>query len=209
MKKIAITTRLVIEDNHGEVRDTLDVRWIQLLSHIGFNPIVIPTGIEYSKYIKSLNIDGIVFSGGNDLFSISKNELSELNDMKDKRILDFAINESIPVYGVCRGMQFIAEYLGSTLNKISNHVAVSHKIKPAHSFWGSEYLNESKMVNSYHNYTVNSLPKYFNLIVRCSDNSIEIAKSDKYKILNFMFHPERSNISQEKINKIVFSHFKI
>ncbi|SVD13690.1 uncharacterized protein METZ01_LOCUS366544, partial [marine metagenome] len=29
--------------------------------------------------------------------------------MKEKRILDFAINESIPVYGVCRGMQFIAE----------------------------------------------------------------------------------------------------
>ena len=64
-------------------------------------------------------------------------------------------------------------------------------------------------INSYHNYAISQLPKHFNLIVRCSDNSIEIAKSNKYKILSFMFHPERRNISQKKINKIVFSHFKI
>ena len=64
-------------------------------------------------------------------------------------------------------------------------------------------------VNSYHNYSVNQLPKFFDLITRSSDNSIEIAKSTKYKILSFMFHPERKNISQKQINKLVFSHFKI
>ena len=41
------------------------------------------------------------------------------------------------------------------------------------------------------------------------DQTIEIAKSQKFKILCLMFHPERKNISQRDIDKIVFSHLKI
>ena len=77
MKNIGITTRIIIDDNHGEVRDALDIKWIELLNYIGFNPVILSTGIDYSSYIKSLDIDGIIFTGGNDLFSMSKNDLSK------------------------------------------------------------------------------------------------------------------------------------
>ena len=145
------------------------------------------------NYIKSLNIDGIIFSGGDDLCSISKNDLSKLRDEKEKRILDYSIEECIPVYGVCRGMQFIAEYFGSTLNKISNHVAVNHKIKPAHSFWGSEYLNESKTVNSYHNYGINLLSDELSSVAVTEDSSVEAFIHKTLKIFGQMWHPERED----------------
>ena len=191
MKKIAITTRIINDGSHGEVRDALDVNWIKLIEHLGFIPIVIPTGVDYPDYIKSLNIDGIIFSGGDDLFSISKNDLSKIRDEKEKIILDFAIQESIPVYGVCRGMQFIADYFGSRLDKMSNHVAVSHKIKPAYSFWGSEYLNESKTVNSYHNYGFNQLSDELLSVAVAEDSSVEALIHKTLKIFGQMWHPER------------------
>ena len=64
-------------------------------------------------------------------------------------------------------------------------------------------------VNSYHNYAIKNLPRHFNVIVKYKDKSIEIAKTSKYNILCLMFHPERKNITQKEINKIVYSHFKI
>ena len=77
MKNIAITTR-IIYDKYGSLIDSLDCKWIEFLSYIGFNPVIIPTGVDYEKYIQLLNIDGIVFSGGDDLFSISNNYLSNV-----------------------------------------------------------------------------------------------------------------------------------
>ena len=191
MKNIGITTRIIIDDNHGEVRDALDIKWIELLNYIGFNPVILPTGIDYSSYIKSLDIDGIIFTGGNDLFSMSKNDLSEIRDKKEKRILDFAIQESIPVYGVCRGMQFIAEYFGSTFRKLPNHVATTHEIKPAHSFWGSEYLKNLNTVNSFHNYGINLLSEKLLNVATAEDSSVEAFTHKSFKIFGQMWHPER------------------
>ena len=145
------------------------------------------------KYIKSLKIDGIIFSGGDDLYSISKNDLSKLRDEKEKKILDFSIQECIPVYGVCRGMQFIAKHFGSTLNKISNHVAVYHKIKPTNSFWGSEYINELKTVNSYHNYGINMLSEELLSVAVAEDSSVEAFIHKTLKIFGQMWHPERED----------------
>ncbi len=64
-------------------------------------------------------------------------------------------------------------------------------------------------VNSFHKYAVYKLPNFFNKLVRNKDGSIELAISKNNKILCTMFHPERKNISQKKINKIIFKHLNI
>lgn len=191
MKNIGITSRLIIEDKHSEIRDGLDIKWVELLHCIGFIPILIPTGIDYENYIKSLNIDGVIFSGGDDLFTISRNNLSELRDKKEKIILNFAIKESIPVFGVCRGMQFIAHYFGSTLKKISNHVAINHNIETLHPFWGSEYLKSASTVNSYHNYGIELLSDELLSVAIADDGSVEAFIHKTLKIFGQMWHPER------------------
>ena len=95
------------------------------------------------------------------------------------------------MYGICRGMQFIAEYFGSTLIKISNHVATIHKIKPTHSFWGSEYLNYLTKVNSYHNYGFNLLSDKLLSVAVAEDSSVEAFIHKTLKIFGQMWHPER------------------
>ena len=123
------------------------------------------------------------------------------------KLLNLAIKNKIPILAVCRGFQLVAKFFKSKISKTINHVRSSHVLKINNK--NHRLKIKVLKVNSYHNYAVNQLPRFFDLIIRCSDNSIEIAKSSKYKILSFMFHPERKNISQKQINKIVFSHFKI
>jgi len=146
-------------------------------------------------------------SGGNDLHNIIKLKENLIRDTLEKKLLKLAIKNKIPILAVCRGFQFVAKFFKCKIFKITKHVRSTHTLKINNKIFGSKI--KILKVNSYHDYAVSQLPKHFNLIARCSDNSIEIAKSNKYNILNFMFHPERRNISQKEINKIVFSHFKI
>ena len=69
--------------------------------------------------------------------------------------------------------------------------------------------NQILNVNSYHNYKIKNLSNNFINIAQSNDGSTEIAYSKKFKILGLMFHPERKNISQPNINKLVYKFFKI
>ncbi|WP_435117940.1 gamma-glutamyl-gamma-aminobutyrate hydrolase family protein [Candidatus Pelagibacter bacterium nBUS_49] len=131
--------------------------------------------------------------------------------MRDKfevELLKFSLKNSIPIIAVCRGFQFVNSYFGGKLQKTKNHVKKNHKIifkKKELSFNENEILT----VNSFHNYKIESLAKNFISIANSNDDSIEMAYARKQKILGLMFHPERKNISQLKINQLVFKYFKI
>ena len=63
-------------------------------------------------------------------------------DETDRRMIEIALNRSIPIYGFCRGMQSILAYFDCELENIEDHVAVRHQVQGT---WG---IME---VNSYHN----------------------------------------------------------
>ena len=69
-------------------------------------------------------------------------------------------------------------------------------------------MNDKICVNSFHNYKIYKTSDNFIDISTEADNSIEIAISKNKKILCTMFHPERFNKSQAKINQIIKSFFK-
>ena len=66
-------------------------------------------------------------------------------DNFELKLLQFAHERSIPILGVCRGMQILNKFYGGTLEKIEGHVNRSHKI--------SSDIGNSE-VNSYHNFAV-------------------------------------------------------
>ena len=77
------------------------------------------------------------------------------------------------------------------------HINISHKIK----IKDSSFIKKCELnVNSYHKYCLRNLNQNFKIIAQLEDNTIEIAESINKKILFFMFHPERKNKSQKKIN---------
>ena len=206
MHNILITQKVFI-DKHNQINWSLENNWFKFFSQKKVNLIPLNFNANNKKKLLALNPKGLILSGGNDLYDVIKLKENLIRDKYENKLLKLAIKNRIPILAVCRGFQFVAKFFKCKVFKIMNHVRSTHVLKINNQNFG--FKIKILKINSYHNYAISQLPKHFNLIVRCSDNSIEIAKSNKYKILSFMFHPERRNISQKKINKIVFSHFKI
>lgn len=193
MKKIAITQRLIENHNYYEIRDALDIRWAELYKSLDYLPILLPTNYDFEKYFELIDINGIILSGGNDLYYLTKDKLSKKRDIFEKEIIKFAIKKSIPILGICRGMQIIVDYFngGSEFEKVNGHIGTNHRILFSEE---SKYKNELKkltFVNSYHNYGIRKVPKGFVVSATSEDGLIEAMENKEYNIFCQMWHSER------------------
>ena len=191
MNRIGITQRLVREEKYDEIRNALDIRWQELLLSIDLIPIPIPINIDFSLYA-DLGLNGIILTGGNDLSSQSDSLLSKLRDKHEIECIRYAIENSIPLIGVCRGMQLIAEYFGSTIKRVNDHIGKRHKIVSAYENDYKKYFDKIENVNSYHKFAIDVLGYELAPIGICpDDNTIEAIQYKKHKIFAQMWHPER------------------
>ena len=204
MKKILISPK-IIKDKYGQFGQFLDLSWLNFFH----NKVNIFTWIPKNKNsINNFHFDGVILSGGNDLYSIKKKKENLIRDKFELKLLKFAIKRSIPILTVCRGFQFVNDYFGGSLQKAKNHAKKNHEIIFKKKFL---FFNKKKSLhtNSYHNYKIKNLANNFKNIAESNDNTIEIAYAKHEKILGLMFHPERKNLSQPLINKLVFNYFRI
>ena len=207
MKKIGITQRLVREEKFDETRNALDIRWHELLFSIDLIPIPIPVNIDL-HYYNSVNLEGIILTGGNNLCSLEENSLSRLRDKHEIECIRYAIENSIPLFGVCRGMQVIAEYFGSSFKKVDDHIAKRHKIESTNNHEYNKYFDKLENVNSYHKYAIDTLCDELNLVCICpEDKVIEAIQHKNYKIFGQMWHPERDNPFDLNNIRIISSFF--
>ena len=207
MKKIALTQRLVRISEYDEIRNSLDIRWQELLLTIDLIPIPLPLNVDLSLY-NGLEINGIILTGGNDLRSQSDNMLSKIRDKHENQCISYAIENSIPLFGVCRGMELIAEYFGSTFKRVDDHVAKRHQIVPVIENEHKNYFNIIESVNSYHKYAIDVLGDELETLSICpDDNVIEAIVHKEYKIFAQMWHPERDNPFDLNNCKIISSFF--
>ena len=193
MRKIAITQRLVKSEFKDEIRETLDIRYNRLIFECGFLPIVLPYEVDFENYFRLLKIDGVLLTGGNDLSACRTSKLSSVRDAYEKKLLKFCITNDIPVFGICRGMQIIADYFNSSFHVIKNEVNIKHllKINPVSRFHIN--LNKINQVNSYHNFSIDSLSSDF---IISATNEMGVIKAIEHKeksIFGQMWHPEREN----------------
>ena len=191
MKKIAITQRIISNKTYFEQREALDIRWSILFKELNYLPIILPIGIDFKEYFHNNNIEGILLTGGNDLNSLNINDLSRLRDIYELNLISYGIENEIPIFGVCRGMQIVAKYFESTFKKVKDHVAVNHKLIVSKNSNYRENLLELDNVNSYHNYAIDKVGN--NLIVSAfsDDKSIEAIEHTKIKVFGQMWHTER------------------
>lgn len=189
LKKIVYTQRVEVIEGYHERRDCADQRIPAFISKCGYLPLPLPNIKEIAHSIVStLNPDGIVLTGGNSLQGFPGN--APERDEVDSYLISYAIQNNIPVYGFCRGMQSIMSYFGCKVVDICGHVAVRHTVVGD---------LRSVEVNSYHNQACVELSAESGLYIlgRTKDGVIEEIKHNEYKIFGTMWHPEREIVFSE------------
>lgn len=208
MKKIAITQRLIKNKNYKETREALDIKYCEMIHSCGFIPVILPYEINFKKYFENIGINGVILSSGNDLYIFNKNELSKKRDKFEKKLLKYCIESKIPVFGICRGMQLIADFFGSTFKRVSSEVKTKSNLVVNESSIYSKYLKKFDKVNSYHNFTIKNLN---NSLIISSINERQVIKSiehSKHKIFGQMWHSERELKFDKRNLNLIKNFFK-
>ncbi len=200
--KLVISQRVEYFPEINELRDTLDIRLINWIQHLGALPFPVPNNIfNENSILVWLNIikpDAIILSGGNDI------GIYEDRDSTEKLIIEFSKKNKIPLLGICRGMQMLASIEGITLEKVSNHSKLMHSIKSLNN-----KIHFPSIINSYHNFRIKDCPSEYEVTAISDDGTIEAILHRKLPLSGWMWHPERDNPFSEKLTKIAQKFFLI
>ncbi len=205
-KQIGITQRVVNVDKIDERRDVLDQRWYDFATEVGINLIPIPNNIDDSpKYAESLKLDGLIFSGGNNVGilgdeflkdkTLAQDDVATERDHTEKKLIEWILNNNKPLIGVCRGLQFINAFFRGKQSAVNTdiHVAKEHEVRVLNDQWEKIYGRSAK-VNSYHQWGIpkNLLGKDL-VATALYDDQVEALQHKKAGIYGMMWHPERYN----------------
>lgn len=180
MKTIALTQRIEYIKNYGESRSSLDQQYFEWLFSCGYKPLPLPMIGEPDQYLEGCG--GVLLTGGGDVASVVDVADNRLRDAYESKIIAFALERRLPLFGICRGLHSLNDYFGGTFKRIANHVRIRHNVSFANG--------EERDVNSYHNYGVDRLAKEFNVVASHGD-SVEMIEHETLPIKAIMWHPER------------------
>lgn len=178
---------------------------------------------NYVKYVESASLEpvstlnmgevarcnGLILPGGGDITPAffgernngSRNIDTEL-DILQLQALELAVRRSMPVLGICKGMQIINVGLGGTLvqdlpsascaihryeDGDKYHASVIQKDTCLHTLYG-----ENAVINSAHHQAVKRLGEGLRAIQWCpEDQCVEALVHDTLPMIGVQWHPER------------------
>lgn len=188
--------------------------YIQAVERVGAIPVGIPVG--KGKACRELldAVDGIVFSGGEDIDPSLYGDRPDMRcwtltperDHFELKLLEEALNLRKPVLAICRGMQLLNVYFGGTLYKDLSDVEhamqvhqfnkgprwyLAHRVKLTHPFLQNMYHTEEIETNSYHHQAVKQTGKGLHIAAVAEDGLIEsLVHPDYPNVLAIQWHPE-------------------
>jgi len=177
-------------------------------------------------------VDGLILSGGGDvhpaLYGISGaiDQVEEVNELRDHfefKVIEKALEKEIPILGICRGMQVMNVYLGGTLivdlpmagfqnHSPANGEDVRHSlVADAHSLLASIAGPNPHSVNSIHHQAVDRPGKGLKVTAKANDGVIEamewILKDGMPFLLLVQWHPERMADFENPCSGTIVGHF--
>ena len=191
MIKVAITQRISSNEKTNEISESLDINYAKALKTIDILPVVLPYEVNFRDYFSLLDIEGIILSGGNDLSLVNSDPISKMRDKFELSLISYAIENKIPILGICRGMQVIASYFGAKLTRVDNQVGIKHSLNLNEKSNFYDLLVKLDKVNSYHNFKIENLPDDFIVSARDHSGVIKAIEHKKYRIFGQMWHSER------------------
>ncbi len=200
----------------------------------GALPVVVPALTFSKKELRSMvaMVDIVVLTGGHDVNTARYGEevrystvqLYSCRDDIEFGLLEAAIAEKKPVFGICRGLQVINVFFGGSLHQNLHHDVpgtfshrqpkediekLLHSVTIEQQSFLSRIFPDTNeiMVNSFHNQSVKNLGNGLKISARSSDGIIEAIEHESYPIYAVQWHPEKSyrvdTVSQELIRAVV------
>ena len=189
---IGITQRVDDILGYCERRDSLDQRWTQLIVELGHLPVPLPNVSAKcaTQMIDQFGIDALILSGGNTIAALDTDatDVAPERDQIENTLIDIAVNQKLPLLGVCRGMQMLNLYFDGQLYKTTGHVATRHAL----NVQSSKYSLPAE-VNSFHNYAIarKGLGQSLQALAYDEDENVEAFCHVRLPLLGMMWHPER------------------
>lgn len=214
-KRVGITQRVMKHPRYGEIMDCLDINWAMFLISIDILPVPLPllSASSAGDIWKSLELDGLILSGGNTLVEFADatddpESLSAERDAYEKALLKVALLSGKPVLGICRGLQVINTFYNGQLIKVKGHSGTRHRLIAEDSAIAFQFPKE---VNSFHGCAIprSKLGKELIPIAHDSEGNIEAFHHPKDKILGIMWHPEREHPPLKLDCELIKRHFGI
>lgn len=202
MRVFGISLRQVEATGYIEPRDALAQSWFPFLRHCLPTDqfILLPNiGSEILNYVQSLDLRGFILSGGEDL------GIHPQRDLTERTVLKLAIQKRLPVLGVCRGLQLIADHYGFHSTRVceKTHVASRHSL-----IWSQNFAFAAQEVNSYHKngLSVQELAQSpLEVLAYSPDQVVECIQVQDYPIWGVSWHPEREEAPQ-RCDQILLQH---
>ena len=192
--KIAISQRVIDNENYPERRDALAQDWHLFCEKYLGSSILIPVpnaNNSIDRWFDVICPDALILSGGNDLGEV------EGRDSVEKSLLHRAILGGIPILGVCRGMHLINWFLGGDVPiklgtaDVIKHVSSTHRIKILESH--DQMFKGCEEVNSYHSMAIapDKVAAAVQIAATSEEGFIEAFTAKDKRIIAVQWHPER------------------
>ena len=203
------------KDEYHYVRINID--YITQIINRDAIPLILCDGATFNDALKLC--DGFLIIGGDDIDPKFYNEtnienlskgIDDATDLIDKKILDYAKINKIPTFGICRGIQAMAAFMGGSLYQDISFANLKHPTENKKHMVNkvattnlSSLLPDSFLVNTYHHQSVKDLPEGF-ITTFTNHDVIEAMEHKTLPFSGVQGHPERVYTTE---SKIIFDYF--
>lgn len=202
MKNLLVTTRSISQND--EVYFSVDSNWFKYFNN--HNLFALPNNLKVAENIyQHLNISGVILSGGG---SIQSNDLdTNSHDPERERVEEYLIEKSIskniPLITICRGTQKILTFLEQDIKFCENPIQIKEKFQLFNS--DNIQVKKEKYRTCYNKFSIvnENLRNNWDVLFIDKYKNIQLIKHKKFKILSFMWHPERDFTDKKTISNFL------
>lgn len=198
------------------IRSAVGQQYVDAILAAGGAPVALPIGLgDESLDAVYAILDGLLLPGGDDVGPDryghaphpALGTVDEVRDELELTVTQRALDDDLPILGICRGIQVLAVAAGGTLYQDipseverflghdvrrhgRDHLSHDIEIKPA-SLLARVLGSTTSCVNSFHHQSVRDVPEGFTTTANAADGVIEaIEAPDKTFVLGVQCHPE-------------------